>query len=370
LKRIDRLILGELWGPWMMGVAMFGSLLIAATYLGRITGYIVDGVSPILIGKITLLLMGPILVQTFSMATLLGALLAFGRLSGDSEIVAMRAAGAGIYRIIAPVAAFSLVITIFAFILNDTMVPYAAKQSTRITEEVAKSLKNKQVQPTFQVQTEEGVLKSTIQAVDYNLNEGTLNQVIITSFDEDKKPKFILLADRLKFRDKKDWRIIGEAKLLSTDGKDFTVIKDGMWPAQMPSPDMAIEQIGVQQINDANYFSTSELRAQLARKSFDKSLTPEEYRNREYWLWNKFAVPLAAFVFGVLGAVLGIRSHRAGTSAGFAMAIGISFAYMVVAQFLNTWAMGGVLPPAVAAFTPTVLGLSAALMVMWRRNTG
>ena len=108
----------------------------------------------------------------------------------------------------------------------------------------------------------------------------------------------------------------------------------------------------------------------MSQSNVDKSLTVEQYRNREYWLWNKFAVPLAAFVFGVLGAALGIRSHRAGTATGFALAVAIMFAYMTLANFMNVWAMGGVIPPYVASFTPIILGLGAALVIMWRRNTG
>src|SRR4051794_35432917 len=108
---------------------MFTMLLIAATYLGRIANYLVQGVSGAQILQITLLLLPAILVKTFAMALLLGGLLAFGRLSGDSEITAVRAAGVSLYRIVAPVAVFSFLVACVSFYLNESVVPRAARES-------------------------------------------------------------------------------------------------------------------------------------------------------------------------------------------------------------------------------------------------
>ena len=110
LRQIDRLITKELIGPWLFGVGLFSALLMAATYLGRLVGYIVDQAPGELVGQLVVLSLPAILVKTFTMAVLLAALLAFGRLSSDSEIVALRAGGASIYRIVAPVAFFSLLV--------------------------------------------------------------------------------------------------------------------------------------------------------------------------------------------------------------------------------------------------------------------
>ncbi len=370
MKKIDRLIAGELLGPWLFGVAMFSSLLLAATYLGRIADYVVQGIPVPLIIRITLLMMPPILVQGFAMATLLGALLAFGRLSGDSEIVALRAGGASIYRIIRPAALFSLGVAALTFYFNNTLVPNAVKQFESLTDVASKSLKKKTSHPTFQPIVENDVLKAMIMAKDFNLGDRTLTGVTIKALDNDGEPTLYLEAKGLHFESNKEWRIIGPAKLFSADNKDFTIITGDIWPGQLPKLKDPPEKIGVQERKNPDYFTIAELREELAKADIDKSLTPEQYRNRQYWLCNKFAVPLAALVFGVLGAALGIRSHRAGTATGFALAVGIMFAYMTLANFMNVWAMGGVIPPFVASFTPIVLGLGAAVVIMWRRNTG
>lgn len=375
MKRIDRLILKELWSPWLSGVAMFSTLLMAATYLNRITDYVVQGVPASMIGEITMLLLPAILVKTFAMATLLGALLAFGRLSSDSEIVALRAAGASIYRIIRPVGLFAVVIASLSFLFNETFVPYAAKRSQALAKIVARSLNAKANQPASQSIVDGGKLVGFIVAQDFNLRTSTLRNVTIIARDDIGKDNFYLEAKELQYKPPEsgnppDWRIVGGAKLVSADGRSRVEIADEVWPTSVPKVNLKPEEIGTQQINDPDYFSARELWRQLQLAKIDKTLTPEQYRNREYWFWNKFALPFAAFVFGLLGAALGIRNHRTGNAAGFAIAIGITFAYMTLANFMNTWAMGGIIPSWLASFTPIVLGTIAAVVIMWRRNIG
>ena len=370
MKKIDRLIAGELIGPWAFGVAMFTSLLLAATYLGRIADYVVQGLPVSLILKATLLMVPPLLVKTLAMSTLLGALLAFGRLSGDSEIVALRAGGASIYRIIWPVAMFSVGVAILTFILNDTFVPNTTKQLSGLTDSISKTIKKKSNQPTFQPIIEDGVLKAMIMAEDFNLGDQTLSGVTLKAIGSDGKPTFFLEAKGLHYESTKEWRIMGPAILMSADGKDYSRISGDLWPGQLPKLKDPPQDIGAKDRNNPDYYTTEETRQLIEKSKLDKSVTPEKRRNFEYWLWSKFSVPLAALVFGVLGAALGIRSHRAGTATGFALAVGIMFGYMTIANFMNVWASGGVIPPYVAAFTPIVLGLGAALVIMWRRNTG
>ncbi|MBS1702198.1 MAG: LptF/LptG family permease [Armatimonadetes bacterium] len=372
MKRIDRLIVGELFGPWLFGVAMFTSLLLAATYLGRIADYVVQGLPPAKILEITFLLLPPILVKTFAMATLLGALLAFGRLSGDSEVVALRAGGASIYRIIFPVACFSFAVAVLTFMLNDTLVPNSAKRAKTMTDSIGKEIQNKKAQPTFQTIIENGQLKAMIMARDFNLGDQTLSGVTIKALDKEGHPTFFMEASKLKYQgdSAKGWRIENGATLFSADGRDYSQITGEIWPGEVPKINKDPQEMSVHLSTDPDYYTTGELREALSKSNLDKSITTEQYRNMEYWLWNKYAVPMAAFVFGVLGAALGIRSHRAGTATGFALAVAIMFAYMTLANFMNVWAMGGVIPPYVASLTPIALGLIASFIIMWRRNTG
>ncbi len=92
LRVIDRLILQELIGPFMFGVLLFTILFFAGGSLFQLTEYVVRGASLWTVGQMVLLSLPQIMVKTFPMAMLLSSLLSFGRLSGESEIVALYAA--------------------------------------------------------------------------------------------------------------------------------------------------------------------------------------------------------------------------------------------------------------------------------------
>jgi lipopolysaccharide export system permease protein len=369
MKRIDRLVLGELIGPWLFGVAMFTLLLIAATYLGRIADYVVQGVPGSSIAEITLLLLPAILVKTFAMAVLLAALLAFGRLSGDSEIVALRAAGASVYRIVAPVAVFSLAIAGVAFIFNERFVPAAAMRSTAIMNEIAKTIKGKALQPTFYPIVQKGKLRAMIAARDFSLASRTLHGVTIVSFGKNEEPSFYMYANELEYRDQQNWRMRGGGSITHAQARTFVRLDGEAWPEQIPQLTATPEELFAAKNNDNDNYSMADLQKLIREGRESGSLTREKIRNYEYGYWNKIALPLAAFIFGVLGATLGIRSHRTGTATGFALAIGIIFTYFTLANFMNVWALGGVIPPYVASFSPIVLGLAFAAVILWRRNS-
>lgn len=115
-------------------------------------------------------------------------------------------------------------------------------------------------------------------------------------------------------------------------------------------------------------FSIHELVDQMRLAAQDPSFDQGDYVNLQFWLYNKFALPLAAIVFGLLGAPLGIRNARTGAATGFAIAVAIIFGYQMLVNTLNTFAMGGKLPASVASFTPLVIGSAFAVFIMWRRN--
>lgn len=98
------------------------------------------GISPGTIFHVILLLLPGIAVKTLAMALLLAALLSFGRLSNDSEITALRAAGASLTRILRPVLLFSIAVALLTFCINEFVVPEASYRAQTLTVEIKKEL--------------------------------------------------------------------------------------------------------------------------------------------------------------------------------------------------------------------------------------
>lgn len=368
MKRLDVLIVREMVAPWLFGVAIFTVLILAGTYLFKITDYIVKGVPPETIGEFSLLILPGIMAKTFPMAVLLAALLSFGRLSGDSEIVAMKAAGSSVLRIMTPVAGFGLVVAVLAFGFNEIIVPQAALRATNLQAEVAKRLTNTSARPTFYPVEENGRLVATVTAKDFNFGARTLRGAHVMAYDKSGKPSYLLLANELEYESDRKWRLRGGGQLMSMDGSTLVRLNGDAWPSQVPQPGMSPEDILTATLRDLDSFSMAQMHVQIERARQNPKFERKQIANLEYGYWNKIALPLAALVYALVGAPLGIRNHRAGVASGFWIAVVVIFGYMMVANLMAISAQGGAIPAWTASFTPLLVGLAAAAVSIVRKN--
>ena len=94
-----------------------------------------------------------------------------------------------------------------------------------------------------------------------------------------------------------------------------------------------------------------------------------EARGKEVNLYGKIALPLAAMIFGLLGAALGCNTQRGGSkTVGFGMAVFIVFLYYVF--YRSMWVVGqnGGLPPMLASFLADIVGFTIAVVLAVRAS--
>lgn len=351
---------------------MFSVLLSAALFLNKFSSFLVQGIPFPTILKLTCLLLPGLLVKTFAMAMLLAGLLAFGRLSGDSEIVAMRAAGASIGRIVAPAGAMAIVVALIAFALDETIVPWAASTGMTMMKEIAKKLDPERIQTLSIPITSEGKTVGVVVARGYDPFRQVLLGATVVVYNKDGSNYGYLSARELAFdpdklKSGKGWRIQGGATLLLADGSKLTR-EVSAWPQDVPNPNETPQDISAMQITEMDVLSMAQIRERITAMRKEKDFPRDTVANLEFGYWNKIALPLATFVYGMLGAPLGIRRNRTSAAAGFALAVAIIFAYITLINVLNVYSMGGVIAPVVASFTPIVIGLVAAAVIIRQRN--
>lgn len=369
MKRLDKLVFKEIIGPWLFGVALFTSLIFATVLLLRITEWAVRGISPGSVGRIIVLLLPGIMVKTFGMSLLLSSLLAFGRLSNDSEIVAIRAAGASVFRIMRPVFLFSLAAAVLAFAINETIVPKAASQATALSTEIKKELSDvKGTRTAFQSITGKSGVVALVGARDLNLIDQVLSGVTITTFDNLGEHAWVVMIEKFKYVGEGDWKIIGKASVHNYKGDWVADIKEGAWPKQVEKPVFTPENLLAGIADDMDVFSFRQFIEEIDRKKKDPLASPRQIANLEFGMFNKIAIPLGALVFGLLGAPLGLRNSRTGVGTGFAVSIVLSFMYLMIVNTLAVYSKSGAIPPWFASFAPVVLGLVAACVAIAKKN--
>lgn len=366
MKRLDRLVIGELVGPWVFGVAIFTVLIMAGSFLYEITRYLSEGASFLVTMQLLGLLLPGIISKTLSMATLLATLLSFGRLSGDSEVVALRAAGVSIARIMVPVAVFGASVALVTFVVGNYVVPPASLQALALKTEITRSLDGDQNQDTSQPIMKDGKLQAYLVAVDFNIARQRLTGAVITFFDREEKPAWFLSAKEMIYRGEDDWSITG-GELVSAAGGS-TIKVGSAWPEGIDKPKFSPSDLIARNLRDLDVLSMDQLADKIATQKAEPNPDLGNIANLEFGYWNKIALPLSALVFALVGAPLGIRNHRAGAATGFWLSVIIIFGYLLLANVMSIMSQGGAIPAWMASFTPIIVGLGASVFLIQQRN--
>src|SRR6185295_105196 len=122
VRIIDRYIWKELIAPFFLGMIIGTFLLLIDRIFDMMDLIINKGVPVHLVTLLFLYLLPSILVLTIPIGVLFAILVAFGRLSSDMEIVALKACGVSPLRLLWPVLAFGLAITgVTAYLMIDSV---------------------------------------------------------------------------------------------------------------------------------------------------------------------------------------------------------------------------------------------------------
>jgi lipopolysaccharide export system permease protein len=347
---LDRFIVSQMANSFVFGVMVFSVLLVAGDLLFQIANLMIEkGVALGLVMRLFVYKLPEVVVMTLPMASLLSALLTFGRLSSQSEIVALRAAGISFLRIVKPVLLASVLVSLGAILLNETIVPLSNKAAENIMRyEIARERPTLLREKVFLRDEEGGELRRVIYISRLRQNLGTMEDILVQEFESGKMNR-IVTADRGTWRDGEWWL---------EDGKTFEVMKD-------------------RTVKLLFAFERQKLPLELGpREVAHTSQRPSEMSAWQLWghisvmnkqganlapLWVlfhlKLALPWACVILAVLGATLGVGPHRSGAGVGLAMSILIVFAYYVLMSFSRSFGEAGYLPPFVAAWAPNLVFL-------------
>ena len=112
----------------------------------------------------------------------------------------------------------------------------------------------------------------------------------------------------------------------------------------------------------ADEMSIRELRQQI--KAYKAAYTNTNKLEME--MYKRFTIPLASFVFALVGAPLGIQKTRSSSSMGFAFSIVIIFIYYGVMTLAGALGEAGTIPTLLAAWLPNILGIIAGAYLKYR----
>jgi len=154
MKILYSYILKEHIKPFFLGLLVLTFVLIMNRAFELVDMIIGKGLSVLIVSEIFFLSLPFIIALTVPMAVLVAVLMAFGRLSHDQEIVAMRASGIKLTSIMAPVLAASFILSLLMVSFNNRVLPESNHKVKNLMIDVA------QKKPAFRIK--EGVFMSAM----------------------------------------------------------------------------------------------------------------------------------------------------------------------------------------------------------------
>lgn len=281
------------------------------------------------------------LYELFPLAVLLGSLMGLGSLATHSELIAMRAGGLSIWRLVRSVLQTGLMMLVVAVFTGEVIAPVAERYGQNLRASA----------------TERGISflgSRGLWVRDDNLYINAskvlarerLADLTVYEFDEQQQLRIATRAAQAEFRDGQ-W-YLQDVRQSFFDDQGLTVSHSDtvVWPSLL-TPDL----LGIVQLKPKN-MSVADI-SQLVNYLDENGLDTQEYR---YAFWGRFMTPLSSlvmlfisvpFVFGSL------RSVSAGQRIFFGVLVGFSF--YIFSQL--TGQMGQVygLPPLFAMLLPIVL---------------
>ena len=325
LAILDRYMLTELGGPFVFGLSAF-TLIIAATQLLAIGRLVSNDHVPLWAAiEIFVWQVPGDMGLVFPMALLLGTLLAIQRLSGESEITAMKAGGISFTRMTIPLLAAGLVMSLVTFIVQEFVTPFAADQVAQIENQVLTRASAFNRDLTVSAPLPGGGKQITV-ATSYEQHSQALLHVTLIQYDRNNVATQIIFADRADFAADR-WQL--ENASLYRFNPDGTLISEPRVAQQQVELGEKPTDI-VKRLNQNDPENLS--RAEIADIVHSGQLTQTELRKYVTTYQEKLAQPFACFVFVLIAIPYGLRAARSGggTSVGFGLAVAIVFVYYIV----------------------------------------
>jgi len=378
LPLIDRWLLGQIIPPMIFAISAFTVISLSVGVMFDLIRKIVEFGLPLFLAlKVLFFSLPSFLVLSFPMAVLLSTLLAYGKLSSNSELLALKSLGIKTSRIISPAIALAIFMTGLTFYFNDNLVPRSnklaettlragmgssfsgetqkynimfARYGSRINASSKKPTKsNTHLTHIFYASLFENNIMKGVTVLDYSRED--IQQ--------------ILKADSAKFDKKNSSWIFSEGSIVSIDPRGQTTnIKFKEYKYPFVEGPLELAKVP----KDATEMTLKQ--ALEAEKIYKKTGNLKEIRRIQVRIQEKFTLPFACLVFGLIGSSLGSQSNlRSSKSQGFGLSIILILIYYVMSFIFSSFGVKGIITPILAAWLPVLISLAGGIYLLRKSSS-
>lgn len=345
---LDDYVLRDFAAYFGLVLSTFVLLTLVFTFFELLGDIIRNRVPLVTVGEYLLNFTPSVLYVMTPLSVLIAVLVTFGLMEKANEITAMKATGISVYRIVVPVLALGLALAVGLFLFEQFYLPAANKRQDALWS----SMKGKPPQ-TYLRADRKWIFGEQSTIFYYEFFDPDRNQfgrLAIFQFD----PQTLAITRRIYAtsvrwdENLQGWifaqgweRTFRGAAIQKYEKFDVRTFPDIQEPPSYFKKE-------VKQSSEMNYEELSRYIDDLKQSGFDVVRLRVQ-------LYKKLAYPLITFVMAVLAIPFSLSAGRKGATAGVAMAIGIAVLYSVASVFFEALGNLGLLPAALAAWSPDLL---------------
>ncbi len=345
---LDDYVLKDFFLYLGMIVSSFVVLLLVFTLFELLGDILRNHIPTLVVGAYLLNVIPYFLYNTLYMCMLLAVLVTFSILQRNSEIVAMKATGISIYRIVVPVLAMAGILAGGLFFFDQFYLPHANKRQDALRNQI----KGKPAQ-TYLRPDRQWIFGQNSNIYYYQFFDSDRNQFAgIAAFQFDPKTFEVtrrIYATRSHWEpDLKRW-IFEQGWDRSLHGSaiaNFQEFEVATFPQFSEPPEYFKKE--VKQSSEMSYVELERYIHDLQQSGFDVV-------HLRVQLQKKLAFPLVTLVMAMLAVPFALNARRRGNLAAAASAVGIAVVYLVVAGLFEALGNLGQLPAPLAAWSPDII---------------
>jgi LPS export ABC transporter permease LptF/LPS export ABC transporter permease LptG len=357
MRLLDRYIGREVASHALLGLAVF-TFVFFVPQLVRLMDLVVrhaGGIGPVLL--LFLSLVPPVLIFAIPMAVLVGVLIGLGRLSADSEVVAVHACGISLRRLLLPVGYVAALASLVTLAVTFWVSPLAVRTLHRLEDQILSSQAPFAVQPRV---FDERFPGWVLYVQDVSAAATHWRDVFLASTGDLRVSSITTAKNAAVFSGAQSNQIeiqLGAGSThqydpsqpnrynVTTFGQTNIPIDLSSSPVNRPGPAMT----------DAEKFLPALL-----------SVRGPAWRDAHLELQRRIAFPVACLVFALLGVPVGVRPRRGGRAAGMILTLVLIGGYYFIFVTGDHFARQGAIPPWVGIWAANIVAAALGLAFLRR----
>jgi LPS export ABC transporter permease LptG/LPS export ABC transporter permease LptF len=350
---LDEYVMREFIYMFLLVMTSFVMLMLFFTFFGLMGDILRNNIPISVVGSYLVNVTPYMIYQIAPLAVLIAVLVTFGVLNRNSEIVAMKATGISLYRLVIPVLSIAAILAASLFLFDEFYLP----QANRKQDALLNQIKGKPPQTVLHPE------KNWIFGQPRN---GEPARIFYYQYFDRDRFQFVNLSvfefDASTFALSK--RIF--AARAEWDAKAGTWNFQQGWEREIKGASVTdfreFQQAGFAEIHeDPSYFIKEKLQSQemnfgqLQNYIADLRQSGFDTMRLRIELWHKLAYPLIAVIMAMLAIPFALSMGRRGSLTGIAVAIGVAMAYWVVDLLFAAMGNANYLPALLAAWSSDIL---------------